>query len=86
MLGLPVQVIVPITTKPLMLDKIRAQGAKVTVHGENWNAADELARKMVAEDDKAAYISPYDHPLLWEGHSTIIDEIAKSGIKPGRSP
>jgi len=66
-----------------MLDKIKAQGAKVMVHGENWNAADELARKMVAEDDKAAYISPYDHPLLWEGHSTIVDEIAKSGIKPG---
>lgn len=30
-LGLPVTVIVPTTTKPLMLDKIRAQGAEVQV-------------------------------------------------------
>lgn len=30
-LGLPVRVIVPTTTKPLMLDKIRAQGAEVEV-------------------------------------------------------
>jgi L-serine/L-threonine ammonia-lyase len=22
------------------------------------------------------YIPPYDHPLLWEGHASIIDEIA----------
>lgn len=33
MLGLPVRVIVPKTTKPLMLDKIRAQGAEVEVGG-----------------------------------------------------
>lgn len=32
-LGLPVRVIVPTTTKPLMLDKIRAQGAEVEVRG-----------------------------------------------------
>lgn len=32
-LGLPVRVIVPKTTKPLMLDKIRAQGAEVEVGG-----------------------------------------------------
>lgn len=82
-LGLPVQVIVPVTTKALMLDKIRAQGAEVTVHGENWNAADELARQMVREDEAAAYISPYDHPLLWRGHSTLVDELVRSGVKPG---
>ena len=41
------RVIVPTTTKRIMLDKIRAQGAEVTVHGENWNAADVLAREQV---------------------------------------
>jgi L-serine/L-threonine ammonia-lyase len=25
----------------------------------------------------AAYISPFDHPLIWTGHSTLIDEIAQ---------
>lgn len=107
-LGLPVRVIVPTTTKPLMLDKIRAQGAEVEVrnqqspfclsstspldaqrrhskqvHGDNWNAADALARQLVAQDPSAAYIPPYDHPLLWEGHSTLVDELAaEMGERP----
>lgn len=29
------------------------------------------------------YVSPYDDPLLWEGHSTLVDELAASGIRPG---
>ena len=50
----------------------------VEVHGDNWNAADALARKLVEEDPSAAYIPPYDHPLLWNGHSTLIDELVEA--------
>ncbi|KAL1524820.1 hypothetical protein AB1Y20_019700 [Prymnesium parvum] len=82
-LDMRVRVVVPRTTKPIMLDKIRAQGAEVTVHGANWNEADELARSMVAADADAEYIPPYEHPLLWEGHSSLVDELALAGIKPG---
>ena len=28
------------------------------------------------------YIHPFDDTLLWDGHSTIIDEIAQTGLKP----
>lgn len=66
-----------------MLDKIRSQGAEVTVHGANWNEADELARSMVAADAAAEYIPPYEHPLLWEGHSSMVDELVEAGVKPG---
>ena len=82
-LGMAVRVIVPTTTKKIMLDKIRAQGAEVTVHGENWNAADELARECVAADPAAEYIPPYEHPLLWEGHSSLVDELVGAGEVPG---
>ena len=82
-LGMRVRVIVPETTKPIMLTKIRAQGAEVTVHGANWNEADELARELVAADSAAEYVSPYDDPLLWRGHSSIIDELAEAGVRPG---
>ena len=78
-----VRVIVPKTTKPIMLTKIRAQGAEVTVHGANWNEADDLARELVAADSAAEYVSPYDDPLLWRGHSSIIDELAAAGVRPG---
>ncbi|KAL7456300.1 hypothetical protein ACHAWC_007817 [Mediolabrus comicus] len=74
-----VSVIVPETTKPIVVEKLRSLGAEVTIHGKNWNAADALARKWVDDAKKsgegAVYVSPYDNPLLWTGHSTVIDEI-----------
>ena len=82
-LCMSVKVIVPLTTKQIMLDKIRAQGADVTVHGANWNEADELARELVSADPAAEYIPPYEHELLWTGHSSIIDELADVGERPG---
>jgi len=82
-LGMRVRVVVPTTTKPIMIEKMRAHGAEVEVHGANWNAADELARELVgASGGAAAYVPPYDDPLLWEGHSSIIDEIAAAGVRP----
>jgi L-serine/L-threonine ammonia-lyase len=90
-LNMKVHVIVPQTTKDIVVQKLRALGARVTVHGVNWNEADGLARKLVDEvngktendmnDDSissataAVYISPYDHFLLWKGHSSVVDEI-----------
>jgi L-serine/L-threonine ammonia-lyase len=87
-----VEVVVPITTKQLVIDKLsHGLGASVTVHGQNWNAADELARQRVergnrrscsnSDDDTTFYyyyyVSPYDNPLLWTGHSTLVDEIVR---------
>jgi L-serine/L-threonine ammonia-lyase len=78
-LGMAVHVVVPTTTKTSVVDKLQTLNARVTVHGDHWNAADVLARQMVedanTEDVGAHYISPYDHPLLWTGHSSVVDEI-----------
>jgi L-serine/L-threonine ammonia-lyase len=30
----------------------------------------------------AAFIHPFDHELLWQGHSTIIDELMEAGVVP----
>jgi len=76
LLGLDVSVIVPETTKPLVIAKLESLGANVTIHGVNWNAADKLARERVESNPSAGYVSPYDNPLLWTGHSTLVDEIA----------
>ena len=48
-LGIPVDVYVPTTTKPMMVNKLRARGANVVVHGASWNAADALARAELAD-------------------------------------
>lgn len=80
-LGVPVKVVVPETTSPMMREKIQQEGAELIVHGENWNASDPVARKL-AEPDKACYVPPFDHPLIWQGHATMIEEVAKEGFKP----
>lgn len=80
-LHVPVKVIVPETTSQQMIEKIRKEGAEVTVHGQSWDEADLYARSLLQED--SYYIPPFDHPLIWQGHSTMIDEIVKENGKPG---
>lgn len=73
--GGKVTVVVPSTTSPRMQQLIVDQRAEVIVHGNAWNEADVLARQL-AEEQAAVYVSPFDDPLLWEGHSSLIDEVA----------
>jgi len=81
-LGIRVTVVVPQTTDMEMREKIEQEGANVTVHGEAWDEADQLARELSKEPD-SAYISPFDHPRIWEGHSTLVKEIDDAGVRPG---
>ena len=80
-LGVPVTVVVPSTTPDFMRERIAALGAQVTVEGEVWDVADRLAQAMAARGE-GAYVPPFDHPLLWEGHATLIDEIVAAGPIP----
>jgi len=82
-LELDCTVVVPVTTKQLVVEKLESLGATVQVTGENWNAADAVARTLVADNPSAGYVPPYENPLLWTGHSTVIDEIYEEmGDKP----
>ena len=81
-LGRPVEVFVPTTTMPMMVQRLRDCGASVVVHGANWNEADGLARRHLEEVHGAEYVPPFDHPLIWEGHSSIVEEIAEAGHRP----
>ncbi|KAL7441581.1 hypothetical protein ACHAXH_010014 [Discostella pseudostelligera] len=83
-----ISVVVPETTKPLVIDKLRLLGAEVTVHGANWNIADALARQRVNEiKEMGGHAVPFDNPLLWTGHSTVVDEIISQLLeRRSRSP
>lgn len=80
-LGVPVTVVVPSTTPQFMRERIAGLGASVTVQGAVWDEADELARAIVARGD-GAYVPPFDHPLLWQGHATLVDEMLSQGPAP----
>jgi L-serine/L-threonine ammonia-lyase len=76
-IGMSVSVVVPESTKPNVIAKLKSLNADVTIHGKIWNEADLLARERVDKDPQAEYVSPYDNPLLWTGHSTLVDEIVE---------
>jgi len=79
-LGVPVTVVVPETTSDRAKELLRLEDAKVVVHGSSWQEANELAQTLVGADD--AFIHPFDDPLLWTGHASLVDEVAAAGIKP----
>ncbi|MCJ8272115.1 MAG: pyridoxal-phosphate dependent enzyme, partial [Psychrosphaera sp.] len=79
-LGMPVTVVVPESTKQRAIDLMNQQGAKVIITGKIWDEAHEHAMTLV--NDQTAYIHPFDDPLLWQGHASIIDEVVEAGVNP----
>jgi L-serine/L-threonine ammonia-lyase len=79
-LGVPVTVVVPESTTERAKELIQGEEADVIVEGAFWDEAHEHALGLMGED--AAYLHPFDDPLLWEGHSTIVDEVVEEGVEP----
>ncbi len=79
-LNIPVSVVVPKTTSERAKQLILSQNATVLVHGESWDEAHLYTQTQVGEN--AAYIHPFDDPLLWEGHASLINEVIKNGFMP----
>jgi len=80
-LNIPVTVVVPTSTPDRAVEMIRLEDAEVIVHGESWQEAHDYAVGLTGKD--RVLIHPFDDPLLWEGHATLIDEVAAAGLKPG---
>ncbi|KAK7730413.1 catabolic L-serine/threonine dehydratase [Cytospora paraplurivora] len=81
-LGRPATVVVPLTTLPHMVEKLRALGAYVVQTGENWAAADRHLREVVIAEleragptSRAAYVPPFDHKDVWDGAETLVHEL-----------
>jgi L-serine/L-threonine ammonia-lyase len=81
-LGLKVTIVVPQTTSLWAKDLIRSENADVLVHGASWDDAHTYALEL-AHQGQSVYIHPFDDPVVWRGHSSIIHEIAEVGVKPG---
>jgi L-serine/L-threonine ammonia-lyase len=64
-LGHKATVVVPHTTSPMMIAKIKAAGAsQVIQHGTNFGEADSYLRNVVlARHKNGIYVPPFDHPV-----------------------
>ena len=80
-LDVPVTVVVPTTTGNRMRKMIAEAGATVHVAGDAWDEAHAAAITLAA-DTGGALLHPFDHPDIWEGHSTMMTEVAAEGLVP----
>jgi L-serine/L-threonine ammonia-lyase len=80
-LGVPVEVVVPGRTSPMMRARIASEGASVRVVGEVWDDAHEAAVALAAERG-GALMHPFDGPDIWEGHASLVHELAQDLPEP----
>lgn len=78
-----------------MVSKLKDAGAtEVIQYGASWFEADTFLQKRFIEPTQAqegqvqeetvnVYVPPFDHPLIWEGAGTMVQEIA--GQLPSRT-
>ncbi|XP_021113062.1 L-serine dehydratase/L-threonine deaminase isoform X3 [Heterocephalus glaber] len=113
-LGIPATIVVPNTTPALTIQRLKDEGAVVTVVGEvcagpgggregGWRARaphsltpaapvtlqtlDEafvLAKALAKNNPGWVYVTPFDDPLIWEGHTSVVRELKEAlSAKPG---
>ncbi|MFN8062559.1 MAG: pyridoxal-phosphate dependent enzyme [Vicinamibacterales bacterium] len=81
-LGLPATIVVPRSTTARARTLIAQQAAEVIVHGEVWDEAHAYATELAARTH-AAYVHPFDDPIVWAGHAEMIRELVRQVPKPG---
>jgi len=83
-LGIPTTVVVPTSTSEVMKKRIESEGAKVIAAGKVWDEANAYALQLLKDQPQVTYIPPFDHPEVWAGNSSLIDEIRDQleGAKP----
>ncbi|XP_069848074.1 L-serine dehydratase/L-threonine deaminase [Dipodomys merriami] len=83
-LGIPATIVVPNTTPELTVERLKSEGAVVEVVGETLVEAFELAKALVKNNPGWVYVPPFDDPLIWEGHMSIVKELKEAlSTKPG---
>ncbi|PTU20736.1 hypothetical protein P175DRAFT_0437373 [Aspergillus ochraceoroseus IBT 24754] len=89
-LGYPCTVVVPVPTKPLMVQRLLTAGAAdVILHGQTISEAGEYMRDVLMKDNASLGVGcgpngngvvkvalhPFDNEPIWEGNSTLVDEL-----------
>ncbi|RDW64829.1 tryptophan synthase beta subunit-like PLP-dependent enzyme [Coleophoma cylindrospora] len=83
-LGRPATIVVPLTTSAFMIEKLKSLGVEVVQMGRQWSEADSYLREeLLAKDEHGVYVPPFDHPDVWEGHSTLVDEVERTMLDHG---
>jgi len=81
MLAVPTTIVVPSTTPEHVCERMRVLDARVLRYGDVWDESDQYARQY-ASKHSLSYIHPFDDPVIWSGHASLIQEVKKQSPKP----
>ncbi|KAK4164900.1 tryptophan synthase beta subunit-like PLP-dependent enzyme [Cladorrhinum sp. PSN259] len=76
-------IVVPTSTSPLMISKLKSlspSAVSVIQTGSSWQEADNYLRTncLIPEPGvEKVYVPPFDHPVIWEGCSSMVDELER---------
>ncbi|MDH4120633.1 MAG: threonine ammonia-lyase, biosynthetic [Deltaproteobacteria bacterium] len=72
--GLKARVVMPVTTPQIKIQSVKALGAQVILHGENYSDAADYCQQLLVREG-GTFIHPFDDPLVIAGQGTIGHEI-----------
>ncbi|RSH85552.1 hypothetical protein EHS25_003691 [Saitozyma podzolica] len=75
-LGVPATVLMPVSTPSIKWRNVQRLGAKVVLHGQDFDAAKAECLRLAAQDG-LTFIPPYDDPYIVAGQGTIAMEICR---------
>ena len=74
--GVPATIVMPTTTPLIKVERTRAYGARIVLHGDVYDDACEKALQL-AEEEGLTFIHPFDDLTVATGQGTIAMEIVK---------
>ncbi|MEM7165700.1 MAG: pyridoxal-phosphate dependent enzyme [Planctomycetota bacterium] len=82
LLGLDATIIVPRNSSQRSRELIASESATLLEHGASWDDAHAHALELARNDPGARYVHPFDDPVVWRGHATLVEELGRQGPKP----
>lgn len=72
-LGIPATIVVAENAAPVKIERLRALGADLVLHGDSYDAAEAHALELA--DDGGHFLSAYNDTQVIAGQSTVLDEV-----------
>ncbi|KII88750.1 hypothetical protein PLICRDRAFT_141283 [Plicaturopsis crispa FD-325 SS-3] len=76
-LGVRCTVYITDNASPRILEFLKQENAEVVLAGKYYQHTAQAAAKAAALDEKTIVVPTYDDPAVWEGHGSMITEVAK---------
>jgi threonine dehydratase len=80
-LGVTATIVMPKTTPQIKVNSVKAMGAKVILHGDTYDQANDYSKQLVEQQD-LVYIHPFDDEDVIAGQGTVAMELLRQHCGP----